>query len=161
MASPRPPAPLPLPAADEGSNNRRIYVVSAVIAALIALPVGVSVGMSWVDLPWSNADSHATPDWVGLPPLRATTIDGAVVKARVALDVDSATARNAIQRRTQQVGLLLEVSVASRSKEQIRSPEGIAQLSQDMRKRLNDYLETEGVDVVKSVAIQDLIVNPQ
>ena len=160
MAPPRAPA-APSHPDDERASNRRVYLVSAVIAVLIALPVGVSVGMSWVDLPWSNDDSHTSPEWVALPQLRATTIDGTVVKARVALDVDSAAARNAIQRRTQQVGLLLEVSVASRSKAQIRSPEGIEELSRDMRRRLNRYLESEGTEVVKSVAIQDLIVNPQ
>ena len=159
MASPRAPA-APAPS-DDRAGNRRVYIVSAVIAALVAVPVGVSVGMSWVDLPWSNAESRATPEWVALPQLRATTIDGVGVKARVALDIDSVTGRNAIQRRTQQVALLLEVSVASRSKAQIRSPEGIEDLSRDMRRRLNQYLESEGTDVVRAVAIQDLIVNPQ
>lgn len=160
MPPPRAAVPSPLDD-DERTSNRRVWLVTGVIALLIALPVGVSVGMSWVDLPWSNSDARAVPEWVTLPQLRVTTIDGAVVKARVALDVESASARTAIQRSTQQVGLLLEVSVASRSKEQVRSAEGIAQLSQDMRRRLNRYLESEGADVVKAVAIQDLIVNPQ
>jgi flagellar basal body-associated protein FliL len=146
---------------DERTRNRRVWVVSAAIAAVIALPVGVSVGMKWVDLPWTESQERAVPEWVPLPQLRATTIDGSVVKARVALDVESAAVRGTIQRRTQQVGLLLEVSVASRSKEQIRSPEGIEALSRDMRKRLNDYLESEADNAVRSVAIQDLIVNPQ
>jgi hypothetical protein len=156
----RPPTPHPLVTDDPG-GNRRIWLVTAAIGLLIALPVGVSIGLSWVDLPWSNSDARSAPDWVGVPQVRATTIDGAVVKARVALDVQSAAARTTIQRRTQQVGLLLEVSVASHTREQIRSPQGIAQLAQDMRSRLNSYLESEGVDVVKAVAIQDLIVNPQ
>lgn len=161
MAPPRAPlAPASSPD-DERSTNRRVYWAAAAITVLVALPVGVSIGMSWVDLPWSNTEARATPEWVALPQLRATTIDGSVVKARVALDVDGVTARNAIQRRAQQVGLLLEVSVASRSKAQIRSPEGIEALSVDMRTRLNHYLESEGADAVKSVAIQDLIVNPQ
>jgi flagellar basal body-associated protein FliL len=129
---------------------------------VVALPVGVAVAMAWVELPWVQSEPvAATPDWVTLPQLRATTTDGAVVKARVALDVDGVAARTAIQRRTQQVGLLLEVSVASRTHDEIRSPDGIESLSKDMRQRLNRYLEGEGANVVRSVAIQDLIVNPQ
>ena len=160
MASPR----VPIQTAsfdDERKRNQRVWLVSVAIAVVIALPVGVSIGMKWVDLPWSDAEVSATPEWVALPQLRATTLDGTAVKARVALDVESASARLAIQQRTQQVGLLLEVSVASRSKAQIRSPEGIARLSTDMRVRLNQYLESEGTPAVRSVAIQDLIVNPQ
>lgn len=146
---------------DERSRNRRVWIVSGVIAIVIALPIGVSVGMKWVDMPWSDAQERAVPEWVALPQLRATTLDGSVVKARVALDVDSSAVRGTIQRRVQQVGLLLEVSVASRSKEQIRSPDGIEDLSRDMRERLNHYLESEADNAVRAVAIQDLIVNPQ
>ena len=160
MAPPR-TAPPSRPLDDERIGNRRILLVAGVIAALVALPVGVSVGLSWVDMPWDDAQVKVVPEWVSVPALRVTTIDGAVVKARVSLDVESASARSTIQRRTQQVGLLLEVSVASRSKEQIRSPDGIAQLSEDMRTRLNRYLASEGAGVVRAVAIQDLIVNPQ
>ncbi len=162
MASPR--APIPIQTAsfnDERTRNRRVWAVSAAIAVLVALPVGVSVGMKWVDLPWVDAPERAVPQWVALPQLRATTLDGSVVKARVALDVESAAVRGTIQRRTQQVGLLLEVSVASRSKAQLRSPEGIALLGRDMRTRLNDYLASEADHAVRAVAIQDLIVNPQ
>jgi flagellar basal body-associated protein FliL len=163
MAPPRTPRTVPASRYEEEERvgNRRVLLVAAAIALLVAVPVGVSVGMSWVDLPWSDAPAKSTPEWVAVPQLRATTIDGAVVKARVALDVESAAARSAIQRSIQQVGLVLEISVASRSEEQVRAPGGIAMLSDDMRKRLNRYLEAEGSDVVKAVAIQDLIVNPQ
>ena len=47
-----------------------------------------------------------------------------MVKARVALDVPGAAAKNAIQRNTQQVGLLLEVSIAQQTRAQIGSPDG-------------------------------------
>lgn len=153
----------PEPAHDAQRRERiRLFVIAASIGALIVVPVGVAVGMSWVELPWvAPAESVAVPDWVPLPQVRATTIDGSVVKARVALDVGSAAARGTIQRRTQQVGLVLEVAVASRTRDEIRAPRGIEQLSADMRTRLNQYLESEGINVVKAVAIQDLIVNPQ
>lgn len=145
------------------ADTRRNLLVVAVVATLIALPVGVSVGMSWVDLPWNEPmPVKAAPDWVSLPQVRATTIDGTVVKARVALDVQGSDAKSQIQRNVQQVGLLLEVSIAQQTRAQIGSPQGIPRLAGDMRDRLNAYLGDDGEDAaVKSVAIQDLLVKPQ
>ena len=149
--------------AEPGTDNRRLVLIAVSVTALLAVPIGISVGMSWVELPWSNVEPvKAAPEWVNLPQVRATTIDGTVVKARVSLDVPGALAKNTIQRNTQQVGLLLEVSIAQQTREQIGSPKGISRLSDDMRDRLNAYLGGEGKDVaVKSVAIQDLLVKPQ
>ena len=150
---------------DNVSNTeaRRNLLVVAVVATLIALPVGVSVGMSWVDLPWNEpVPVKAAPDWVSLPQVRATTIDGTVVKARVALDVQGGDAKSQIQRNVQQVGLLLEVSIAQQTRAQIGSPQGIPRLAEDMRDRLNAYLGNDSEDAaVRSVAIQDLLVKPQ
>jgi flagellar basal body-associated protein FliL len=153
----------PVPDRDAVRRERiRLFVIAASVSAFVAVPVGISVGMSWVDLPWSDpVESRAAPDWVPMPQVRATTIDGSVVKARVALDVEGSAARNAIQRRTQQVGLVLEVAVSSHTRDEIRSTRGIERLSVDMRDRLNAFLESEGPSVVRAVAIQDLIVNPQ
>ena len=158
--SPTPDEPTP---AAGGVDARRTLLVVAVVTALISVPVGVSVGMSWVDLPWSDASrSRAVPDWVTLPTLRATTSDGTVVKARVALDVSDSGAKSTIQRNVQQVGLLLEVSIAQQTRAQIGSAQGIPRLAQDMRDRLNAYLEADqGEPLVRSVAIQDLLVKPQ
>lgn len=148
---------------DAGTDNRRNTVVVAILAALVALPVGVSVGMSWVDLPWNEATpAKIAPEWVSLPQVRATTVDGTVVKARVALDVQDGDARSQIQRNVQQVGLLLEVSIAQQTRAQIGAPDGIPRLAEDMRDRLNAYLGDDGEDAaVRSVAIQDLLVKPQ
>ena len=146
------------------SETRRSVVIVAALTALVAVPVGVSLGMKWVDLPWSEASKvQAAPEWLALPTVRATTSDGTVVKARVALDVSSGAARSAIQRNVQQVGLLLEVSIAQQSRAQIGSAQGIPHLAQDMRDRLNEYLDADasGAPPVKSVAIQALLVKPQ
>lgn len=158
MAATPPPIPT-----RETADTRRLVLIALAVTALVAVPIGVAVGLSWVDLPWSGAaPARPVPDWVSLPQIRATTVDGTVVKARVALDVPGAVAKNAIQRNTQQVGLLLEVSIAQQTREQIGSPKGIARLSDDMRDRLNAYLGSGDEDVaVKSVAIQDLLVKPQ
>ncbi len=158
--------PPTLAAANEApsSETRRSLVIVAALTALVAVPVGVSLGMNWVDLPWSEASKvQAAPEWLALPTVRATTSDGTVVKARVALDVADSAARSTIQRNVQQVGLLLEVSIAQQSRAQIGSAQGIPHLAQDMRDRLNEYLDADAADAppVKSVAIQDLLVKPQ
>ncbi len=158
MAATPPPADT-----DSGSDNRRNLIGVAMLGALVALPLGISVGISWVDLPWNEpTPAKAAPDWVSLPQVRATTVDGTVVKARVALDVQGSDAKAQIQRNVQQVGLLLEVSIAQQTRAQIGSPQGIPRLADDMRDRLNAYLGDDGEEAaVKSVAIQDLLVKPQ
>lgn len=143
-------------------ESLRLFLIAAGVTALFVLPAGVAVGMSWVELPFSeSAPSRAAPDWLALPQVRATTMDGTFVKARVALDVAGSSARGTIQRSTQQVGLVLETAVAAHTREQIRAPDGLERLSGDMRDRLNAYLDSEGDRVVRSVVIQDLVVNPQ
>ncbi len=153
----------PLPKSNRVTEAPRTLLIVAVLTALVALPVGVSVGMSWVDMPWSQPErAPAAPDWLPLPTVRATTADGTVVKARVALDVADGSAKSAVQRNLQQVGLVLEVSIAQQSRAQIGAPDGMKRLAQDMRHRLNTYLDADGqASPVKSVAIQDLLVNPQ
>ena len=157
-------ASLPHPADSYSrSETRRTLFVVTLLCALIALPVGLSMGVSWVDLPWHAATpAKAAPDWVSLPQVRATTIDGTVVKARVALDVQGSDAKAQIQRNVQQVGLLLEFSIAQQTRAEIGSQQGIPRLAENIRDRLNAYLAPEGAEAaIKSVAIQDLLVRPR
>lgn len=143
-------------------DARRLWLIGAGVAALLLVPIGIAASLAWVELPWNDAESRAAPEWVALPQLRATTSDGTVVRARVALDVPGTMVKAQIQRNTQQVGLLLELSVAARTRAELGAPEGIRALSEDMRERLNAYLGVgEGEKGVSSVAIQDLLVKPQ
>lgn len=159
------PSPGPADEIPVSVDTRRLWLIAAVIAALLLVPLGVAVSLSWVETPrvLSESQGHRpTPEWVALPQLRATTQDGVVVRARVALDVPGALLKSQIQRNTQQVGLLLELSVAARSRAELGTAEGLAALAQDMRQRLNGYLGVpEGEPGVTSVAIQDLLVKPQ
>jgi flagellar basal body-associated protein FliL len=153
------PPPDDIPASIDA---RRLWLIGAAVAAALFVPLGVAFSLAWVEMPWASADGRPTPEWVTLPQLRATTSDGVVVRARVALDVPGTLLKGTIQRNTQQVGLLLELSVASRSRADLGGPDGIAALSQDMRTRLNHYLGVaEGDAGVQSVAIQDLLIKPQ
>jgi len=156
--------PIRRPADDDSTpSSRRVITAAVAVALVIGLPIGIAIGLAAVETPWSARSSSGTaapPEWVAMPPLRATTRDGTAVRARVALDVQSSLTKATIQRNTQQVGLLLEVSVASHNREQLRSAEGIQGLSDDMRGRINDYLGGDD-DAVRAVAIQDLLVKPQ
>jgi flagellar basal body-associated protein FliL len=151
------------PADDDSTpSSSRLVTAAAAVALVIGLPIGIAIGMAAVETPWSPKSGAAAPppEWIAMPALRATTRDGTAVRARVALDVQSSLIKATIQRNTQQVGLLLEVSVASHNREQLRSAEGIQGLSDDMRGRINDYLGGDD-EAVRSVAIQDLLVKPQ
>lgn len=154
-----------LPPAEElpvSIDARRLWLIGAGVAALLLVPIGIAASLAWVELPWNDTPARSTPEWVALPQLRATTSDGTVVRARVALDVPGAMTKAQIQRNTQQVGLLLELSVAARTRAELGGPEGIRALSVDMRERLNDYLGVaEGEKGVVAVAIQDLLIKPQ
>ena len=100
--------------------------------------------------------SQSKPQWVTPGEVRATTRDGTLVRLRVALDAPDSSTRSALESRLQQVGLLLEVSVAALSRSDLAGAEGLARLAHEMLQRLNAYLASEGVAPLKSVAIQDL-----
>lgn len=151
------------PSSDSRSDTRRTLIGIALVVALIVLPIGLSLSLSWVDLPWHAATpAKAAPDWVNLPQVRATTTDGTLVKARVALDVQGSAAKTQLQNNLAQVALLLEISIAQQTRAQIGSPQGIPRLAQDIRDRLNAYLAPTGDDAaIASVAIQDLLIRPR
>ena len=150
-------AHLPKPASSS-STKRSLALVVGVLAALLALPLGVALGAAWIDMFGPTPSGRAAPQWVMPGTVRATTNDGTAVKARVALDVGTSSARDAVQRRMQQVSLVLEVSVGSHRRRELSGSQGIQNLADDMLERLNDYLGQEGVTPIRSVAIQDLIV---
>jgi flagellar basal body-associated protein FliL len=135
---------------------RSLYAV-AVITALIGVLVGTAATVAWVERTGARSSaSQPAPQWVTPSEVRATTRDGTIVKARVALDAVNASNRSAVERRMQQVGLVLELSIGSHSRHELVAPDGISRLAADMLQRLNDYLVAQGADPLRSVAIQDL-----
>ncbi|HEX6706909.1 MAG TPA: flagellar basal body-associated FliL family protein [Albitalea sp.] len=149
--------PAPKTTRKTSSDTRRVLLIVCVIAALIGIPAGIVSGISWLDLSssWSGA-GRPLPKWVTSGEVRATTRDGTLVKVRVAMDVGNSSTKSAVQRRLREVGLLLEVSVGTQSTRELAGPDGITMLSAEMLRRVNDYLATEGVEPLRSVAIQDL-----
>ena len=51
--------------------------------------------------------------------------------------------------------LLLATSIGAHGRDELKTPQGMVELANDMRTRLNVYLEAEGLKPVASVAIQD------
>lgn len=139
-------------------SNRSIALIVGGLTALLALPLGMALGAAWIDFAGNAPPARAVPQWVTPGTVRATTTDGTSVKARVALDVGTSDGRDAVQRRLQQVGLVLEVSVGAHGRRQLAGSRGIQNLSEDMLDRVNEYLDQEGVAPIRSVAIQDLLV---
>ena len=136
-------------------TSRPLYTIAG-ITALIAVIVGVSAGVSTLQTPHVLARSGPAPQWVTPGEVRATTRDGTIVKVRVALGAPDASSRSAVERRMQQIELVLELSVGAQSRGELIDADGIARLATDMRRRVNAYLRSEGIDPLRSVAIQDL-----
>jgi flagellar basal body-associated protein FliL len=136
---------------------RRVLVIVAAIATIIAVPVGIAGGMRWLDLvgTW-NGSNRAQPRWLTAGEVRATTRDGTLVRTRVAFDAGDSSTLSAVQRRLREVTLLLELSVGAFSTHELAGPSGIERLSQEMLHRVNSYLASAGVAPMKAVAIQDL-----
>jgi flagellar basal body-associated protein FliL len=152
---PNPPTAKPRARAASSDTSRPLYTI-AVIAALIALIVGVSAGVSMLQTPHALSRSGPAPQWVTPDEVRATTRDGMIVKVRVALGAPDASARSAVERRMQQIGMVLELSVGALSRGELIGANGIARLATEMRNRVNTYLQSEGIDPLRSVVIQDL-----
>ncbi len=141
----------------KGTDSRRALLIVLGIAAVIAVPAGIAGGMQWLDLPalWSK-EGRPTPQWTSIGQVRATTQDGTLVKVRVALDAGNSDTRRAVERRLREVQLLLEVSVNTQRTQDLAGAHGIEQMSAEMRRRIDEYLATEGAGPLKSLLIQDL-----
>jgi flagellar basal body-associated protein FliL len=134
-------------------------MVVAAIVVLVGLPAAVATGASWVD--WSdskNAAEQAPPSWVTTEPVRATSGDGEVIKARVALDAPDPETRSLIKAQPQQVALLLQITVAEHERGDAEGSERVQRLAADIETRLNDYLVANKVPPVREAVIQDLVI---
>ena len=129
----------------------------AIILSMIGVLVGAAAIISWIESGAPSPLAKPVPQWITPGEVRATTRDGTLVKARVALDAVNASSRSAVERRLQPVGLMLELSISSLNRDELAEPKGIPRLAHDMRQRINAYLVSEGVEPLRSVAIQDLL----
>jgi flagellar basal body-associated protein FliL len=151
MSSPSRPKP-PRTIADE---TRRVVLIVLVIFLAIAVPAGIVGGINWLDLGTASR-GRPVPRWMTSGEVHATTSDGTVVKVRVAFATGDASTKSAMSSQRREIGLLLQLSVAAQTTQQLAGQDGIEHLADDMLQRVNAYLAASGLQPVRDVAIQDL-----
>jgi flagellar basal body-associated protein FliL len=155
-----PPPPKPAASAGRPASDRYLPgIVFVAVLVLIGLPAALATGASWVD--WSDkptAEQAATPHWLPTETVRATSGDGEVIKAKVALDVPDSDTRSWIKSRPQQVALVMQIAVAEHEHGNTEGSARVQRLSADLHERLNDYLESHQVPPVRDLIIQDLVI---
>jgi flagellar basal body-associated protein FliL len=152
MSSPSRPKP-PRTIADE---TRRVLLILLVIFLAIAVPAGIVGGINWLDLGTASRGGRPVPRWMTSGEVRATTSDGTLVKVRVAFATGDASTKSAMSSQRREIGLLLQLSVAAQTTQQLAGQDGIEHLADDMLQRVNAYLAASGLRPVRDVAIQDL-----
>ena len=125
----------------------------------LALGVAVLALLALAWRSWGDSESAQRPHWLTTETVRATTLDGQVVKARVAMDAPDADTRAWINDRPRQVALLMQISVSEQDGRQLAGRERVQHLADAMGERLNDLVETSGVPPVRDVVIQDFVIS--
>lgn len=143
------------------SESDRVLLVW--VMASLALMAGLlgAAGASWLNVSDVTAIDRGAPNWVSLDSVRATSLDGDVIKAKVALDAPEASTRAWINGRPHQVALVLQISVSEYQNSGTGGAERVQRLGADMRTRLNTYLAENDVPPVQAVVIEDLVYSPR
>lgn len=123
-----------------------------------ASPVVIVIALAWFDFDTLSPGEVPKPVWVSPGTIRATTTDGVPVKTKVAIDAADTSAKFLMERQLNQVGLVLQNSLASKSQQQLTGPQGIAGLSEDMLTKLNGYLGQQDIAPAKALVIQDFLM---
>ena len=154
-------APPQEPAARAARSAVDRYLPAAIFAAvivLIGLPAALATGASWVDWSDSAASEQEAPSWLPAETVRATSSDGEMIKAKVALDVPDSDTRSWIKTHPQQVTLAMQIAVAEHDRGGAEGAQRVQRLADDVQERLNDYLVAHQVQPVRDLVIQDLVI---
>lgn len=141
----------------EGDRALITALLTAVLVLLGLLGAQSLRGKVWLD--WSDDGAGAAPRWLSTETVRATSGDGEVVKARVALDAPDADTRAWIDSRRRQVTLLMQISVAEQQLGSEAGADRVQRLARGMRDRLNGVLVASEVPPVRDLVIQDLVIS--
>jgi flagellar basal body-associated protein FliL len=125
---------------------------------LAASPVAVVLALAWFDFDTAAPGEAPKPVWVSPGTIRATTTDGVPVRTKVAIDAADTSAKFLMERQLNQVGLVLQNTLASKSRLDLAGAQGMQRLSQDMLKTLNVYLRQKEIEPARTVVIQDLLI---
>ncbi|MFM2447691.1 MAG: hypothetical protein RIS44_141 [Pseudomonadota bacterium] len=123
-----------------------------------ASPVVLVMALAWFDFDTVSPGEVPKPVWVSPGTIRATTTDGVPVKTKVAIDAADSSAKLLMERQLNQVGLVLQNALASKSRQQLTGPQGISGLSEDMLNQLNGYLGQQDIAPAKAVVVQDFLI---
>ena len=123
-----------------------------------ASPVVLVMALAWFDFDSVAPGEVPKPVWVNPGTIRATTTDGVPVKTKVAIDAADTSAKLLMERQLNQVGLVLQNSLASKSRQQLTGPQGLSGLSSDMLTQLNGYLGQQDIAPAKAVVVQDFLL---
>jgi flagellar basal body-associated protein FliL len=123
-----------------------------------ATPVVLVMALAWFDFDTLAPGEVPKPVWVSPGTIRATTTDGVPVKTKVAIDAADTSAKLSMERQLNQVGLVLQNTLASKSRQQLTGPQGMAGLAGDMLSSLNDFLGQQSIAPAKEVVIQDFLL---
>ena len=154
-------APPRKPAARAARTGSERWVAAAIVAAvvvLVGLPAALATGASWVDWSDSSAPEGVTPSWLPPETVRATSNNGEVIKAKVALDVPDEDTRSWIKGHPQQVTLAMQIGVSEHDNGDAEGAARVQRLTASIEERLNDHLVANQVPPVREVVIQDLVI---
>lgn len=132
------------------SDWKLLAVVVGMAAALAALLVALAfVATAWQD------GGH--PQWVSSTAVRATTGDGTIVRARLALDAPDAETRDFARRSPAQLALMLQVAIAAFDAGSANGADRVLRLGASVRERVNEMLAARRLPPVRDVVLQDLV----
>lgn len=123
-----------------------------------ASPVVLVMALAWFDFDTLAPGEVPKPVWVNPGTIRATTTDGVPVKTKVAIAAADTSAKLLMERQLNQVGLVLQNTLASKNRQQLTGPQGVAGLSSDMLTGLNGFLRQQDISPAKEVVIQDFLI---
>lgn len=133
--------------------------VVAVMLVMVGTLLALAMGARWLNSGEpARAEGGVPPDWLTTEMVRATSGDGMVIRARVALDVPDADTRALIRSRPAQVAMAMQIGAAAYEVGDDEGAQRVEALSNQIEDQLNKYLVANRVAPVRDVVVQDLVL---
>jgi hypothetical protein len=124
---------------------------------VIGLPASLAMSETLIMGSSRTGSKQAPPEWLATQTVRATSGDGATVRARVALDAPDPDTRAFINSKSEQVKLLMQIGVSEYERQDGSQADDVQGLADELRARLNNFLVASRVPPVRDLVIQDLL----
>lgn len=139
------------------SPSDRVLLSWLVPALMLLAGLMGAMGATWAVGASGPVAGQQRPAWLTTGSVRAMSSDGAVIKARLALDAPDADTREWISSRPGQMALLLQISMADYDSEHAEGGQRVQHLAAEIRGHLNRFLTENGIPPVRQVVVQDLV----